>query len=183
VTFEEQPTETNLDLAPDRSVVPGVYTLVLESFDQDGGVYSTLKTDTILVTVNSGPPECLVSLTQNAAFETTQSIVLIQEYQPTVYFPQPLFAGPHTYTGYTCGGTYSQSITIDAPVPGVVITDQPTGADLRPRLAIGSTASAGSTFTLTFTGHYVHVPSATDLTVTFTQTYTLKSVFATTYLD
>jgi len=109
--------------------------------------------------------------------------VLIQEYQPTVYFPQMLFTGPHTFSGYACGGTYTQSITIDPPVTGVVITDHPTGTDQRPSLAIDATAPASTTFTLNFVGHYLHAPSSTDIRASFSQTYVLKSVLSTAYLN
>jgi len=57
VTFTQDTLVTKVNLAPDRSVPPGEYSLVLESFDLAGGVYSTLKTDTITVTVLP-PPEC-----------------------------------------------------------------------------------------------------------------------------
>jgi len=180
VTFTDSTLATTVNFAP-SSTITGPFTLELESYDQAGGVYSTLKKDSILITVL--PPQCGQALTQSIAFETTQPIVLVKEYQPTVFFPEVLFAGPHTYSGYACGGTYTQSITIDSPVAGVVITDQPSGADLRPSLAIGATAPAAVTFTLTFNGRYVHAPTSTDITASFTQTYTLKTVFSTAYLD
>jgi len=42
---------TKVKIAPYPSVPPGDYTIVLESFDKAGGVYSALKTDRITVTV------------------------------------------------------------------------------------------------------------------------------------
>ena len=55
VTFTED-TETQVHFAPDTSVAPGEYTVVLESFDNNSAVKSALKTDTITVTVTSTPP-------------------------------------------------------------------------------------------------------------------------------
>jgi len=95
--------------------------VTLESYDNNGGVFSTLKTDIVIIHVL--PAQCGQALIQSSAFETTQPIVILKEYAPTVYFPEILFTGPHTYTSYTCGGTYTQSITINAAVPGVVVTD------------------------------------------------------------
>jgi len=68
-------------------------------------------------------------------------------------------------------------------VTGVTLTDLPTGPDLRPNIAISSSAPAGTSFTLTFTGHYVHAPTSTDITASFTQTYQIRAVFSTDYLD
>jgi len=182
VTFTQKATVTEVNFAPDRTVTPGTYSLVLESFDLAGGVFSALKTDTVSVTVESGPQECLVRLSQSKTFETAQPILLTKEYEPTVFFPEILFSGPHTYTDYSCGGTYTQSIAIDSPLVGVTITDQPAGPDLRPSLSIGPQAPAGSSFTLTFTGRYVHAPSATNFVSSFNQRYQLKTVFSTDYL-
>ena len=41
------------------SAQPGDYTIILESYDYAGGVYSTLKTDTISLIVTSALPEIL----------------------------------------------------------------------------------------------------------------------------
>ena len=62
ITFTQDSLVTKVKFAPDASVAPGDYTVVLESFDQAGGVYSALKTDTIAVKVL--PSECGQALTQ-----------------------------------------------------------------------------------------------------------------------
>ena len=51
VTFTEE-TETKVHFTPDSSVVPGKYTVELESFDDNSAVKSALNTDTITVTVS-----------------------------------------------------------------------------------------------------------------------------------
>ena len=49
VTFPDG-NPKQVHFAPD-GVEPGNYTVILESFDQNSGVFSTLKTDTVTVTV------------------------------------------------------------------------------------------------------------------------------------
>ena len=160
--------------------MPGAYTVILESFDEDGGVYSALETDTITVKVLNSA--CCQALRHD--FNTVAQIVLVKEYNPTVYFPLQLFSGPHTFTGMTCSGTYTQNIVIDTTVAGVVLVVNPSGFDLRPRVVIEATASAGSaSFTLTFSGQYVHTPTSTVLKASFTQSFQLKTVFSTDYLE
>ena len=66
---------------------------------------------------------------------------------------------------------------------GVFLTDKPTGIDLRPNIAISSIAPAGASFTLTFTGRYVHALTSTDITASFTQSYHIKTVFSTDFLE
>jgi len=167
ITFTQDTLVTKVEIAPGASVAPGDYTVVLESYDKAGGVYSALKTDTITVKVL--PSECGQALAQTRTWETTQQpIVLTKEYLPTVYFPETLFSGPHTFGGFACGGTYTQSIAIDVLPAGVVLKDQPTGTDLRPSVSIFGSAAADSSFSLTFKGHYVHAPTSTDLTSSFT---------------
>jgi len=83
VTFFQETLVTRVQFAPDIFVAPGVYTVVLESYDLASGVKSTLMTDTIVVTVL--PVECGAPLKH--VFETTQPIVLVKEYNPTVFFP------------------------------------------------------------------------------------------------
>jgi len=90
---------------------------VLESYDENGGVYSALMTDTITVTVL--PSECGQSFTHT--FETSTPIVITKEYEPTIYFQETLFSGPNTYTVHQCGGSYSQKLVIDADVAGVFV--------------------------------------------------------------
>ena len=55
VTFTQRESVTQVNFAPDANVTSGDYTVVLESFDLAGGVYSALKTDTITVTVQGCP--------------------------------------------------------------------------------------------------------------------------------
>ena len=50
VTFAYKATSTDVNINT-SGVSPGVYTLELESYDTAGGVFSTLKTDTIIITV------------------------------------------------------------------------------------------------------------------------------------
>jgi len=154
--------------------------VILESYDNNGGVFSTLKSDTIAVIVY--PAECLQALSLSSAFETTQPIVVVKEYNPKIFYPEILFNGPHTHTGFVCGGTFTQTIELSDFVTGVVLTAQPTGSDLRPNIAIDSTAPSDATFTLTFTGRYVHAPTSTDMTASFTQSFQIKTVFSTDYL-
>ena len=164
-----QGSPTVVSFTPTNTLAVGQYSVILESYDNNGGVFSTLKSDT--VTVNVLPAECSQALSQSSTFETTQPIVVVKEYSPTIYYPEKLFNGPHTYAGYSCGGTYTQSIAISTPTAGVVLTDQPTGADLRPKIAVSSSAPTGASFTLTFTGRYVHAPLSIDVTASFTQTF------------
>jgi len=51
VTFTQFEEVTQVNIAPDAGVLPGSYTIVLESFDLNGGVFSALKTDKITVRV------------------------------------------------------------------------------------------------------------------------------------
>ena len=115
------------------------------------------------------------------AFETSELIEVVLEYEPTIYFPETLFSGPHTYSGYPCKGTYTQSITIDAPVAGVVLTDHPGGPDRRPRVEFRSPPP--TVFTLTFSARFQHVTSSDDITASFEQRYQVKSAFSTEYLE
>jgi len=121
------------------------------------------------------PPECGKALTHS--FETSQVIKLTQEYLPTVFYPEQFFTGTLNTAGYSCGGAYSQSVRMEASVAGVVLTDQPSGPDLRPRITIDGSALAGSTFSLTFSGRYQYAPTSTDISASFTQTFLLDSVF------
>ena len=50
VTFTNRATSTDV-IINTNGVLPGVYTLVLQSYDTTGAVFSTLKTDTIIITV------------------------------------------------------------------------------------------------------------------------------------
>ena len=156
----------------------GDYTLALESFDQAGGVFSTLRTDTIAVRVL--PFECRQELSHK--FNTQSTIDVVLEYESTLFFPEVLFEGPHTFTAFACGGAYTQSIAIDAPVSGVVLTANPAGPDLRPRIGFSPSAPAGSTLRVTFSGRYSYAPHAIEITASFTQTYRLKTVFSTDYI-
>ena len=54
VTFADQATSTDV-IINTVGVTEGYYTLVLESYDSAGGVYSTLKTDSIVLTVTKHP--------------------------------------------------------------------------------------------------------------------------------
>jgi len=130
------------------------------------------------VLTSDRPTDCANALTHT--FDTSSTIEIIKEYQPTVFFPEVLFAGPHTFGDYDCSGSYAQSITIDAAKTGVTLVDAPAGSDKRPYVAIDGTAQV-TTFTLTFTGTYTfHTVVITD---TFTQSYSLKTVFSTDYLE
>ena len=60
--------------------------MILESYDNNGGVFSTLKSDTIAVQVI--PAECGQVLSQSSAFQTTQQITVVKEYDLTIYFPE-----------------------------------------------------------------------------------------------
>ena len=60
------------------------------------------------------PTDCANALTHT--FDTSSTIEIIKEYQPTVFFPEVLFAGPHTFGDYDCSGSYAQSVAIDIEV-------------------------------------------------------------------
>ena len=100
------------------------------------------------------PVECGQAL--GSKVDATATIVLIKEYEPTIYFPEKLFTGPHTHTGYSCRGTYTQSVAIDSAVTGVTVVSTPDAgdSDKRPRVSVGSTTSATTTFTLTFSATF-----------------------------
>jgi len=87
VTFTQDTLDTKVNLAPDISLAPGDFTVILESYDLDGGVFSALKTDSVILKVL--PNACGQALTHN--FNNLAQILLVREYQPTIYFPTVLF--------------------------------------------------------------------------------------------
>jgi len=94
LTFTEEKLKTKVNFAASASVPIVDVNIVLESYDFAGGVYSALKTDTITVRVLPFPSECKIPLRNS--FTTSQRIAIIKEWEPTIYFPENLFSGPHT---------------------------------------------------------------------------------------
>ena len=62
VTFANGATSTDVNINT-NGVSPGNYTLELQSYDTNGGVFSTLKTDTIFITVTDPCPTTTIVLT------------------------------------------------------------------------------------------------------------------------
>ena len=71
---------------------------------------------------------------------SSDTIDLIRDYEPKVYFPDVIFTGPHTLADFDCGGTYTQTISLRDPVTGASITEA-GGPILRPFLEVLETAS------------------------------------------
>ena len=55
MTLTEIGSSTDVEI-DSNGVDPGVYTVQIESFDNNSNIKSTLKTDTIEITVAAGPP-------------------------------------------------------------------------------------------------------------------------------
>ena len=72
VTFANGATSTDV-IINSNGVSPGVYNLVLQSYDTDGVVFSTLKTDTIIITVTDPCPT--TTLVMNSPFVDTTYVL------------------------------------------------------------------------------------------------------------
>jgi len=134
-------------------VPPGNYTLYLESFDANSPGKTTLKTDTVIVSVgNSGsdrprralktradcPAEVALSLNPPLASEN----VLLHGFTPaeiTFHFPEIFFLGPHTQADPECAAlyTYTQEWRLEEGDANMNTLDfTPSGDDKRPTWSI-----------------------------------------------
>ena len=104
-----------------------------------------------LVLSSDRPPECSLL---TSTLDSDSTIVVLREYGPKIYFPEFVFTGPHTYSGYNCTGVYTQTITSTGQLPnGVTLAAAQTSGDPRSSVAVAASTPVG-TFSLTFSCEY-----------------------------
>ena len=91
VTLEQGSSTTRIVIVP-TAVAPGDYTLILQSFDNNGSVKSTLKEDFITITILAQTPDpdpVSVCIVEKIWFEPTQIAIIYPIGEGIVNFSLP----------------------------------------------------------------------------------------------